>query len=106
MFEVDRPLAPHTIKETIHSNAAVAAFVMLIVAMLLFSLACWGDGRWRSVRWPSLALAVAAASAAAGTQLAAGSSWSGAVQRMLGGAVLAWFLLAATHVRRKAFRAT
>ena len=40
VFEVDRPLAPKTVEETIHSNAAVAAFVMLVVAMLLFSLAC------------------------------------------------------------------
>ena len=32
VFEVDRPLAPQTMQETIHSNAAVAAFIMLIVA--------------------------------------------------------------------------
>lgn len=104
VFEVDRPLAPQTLQETIHSNAAVAAFVMLIVAMLLFSSACWGDDRWWSVRWLSLGLAVAAALAAVGTQLAGGSTWSGAVQRVLAGAVLAWFLLAAVHVRRTAFR--
>ena len=105
VFEVDRPLAPTTIQETIHSNAAVAAFVMLIVAMLLFSLACRGDDRWWSVRWVSLGLAVTASLAAVGTQLAARSTWSGAVQRVLAGAVLAWFLLVAVHVRRKAFRA-
>ena len=70
VFEVDRPLAPQTIQEVIHSNSAVAAFVMLIVAMLLFSLACWGDDRWWSVRWVSLGLAVTAALAAVGTQLA------------------------------------
>ncbi len=104
VFEVDRPLAPQTLQETIHSNAAVAAFVMLIVAMLLFSSACWGDDRWWSVRWLSLGLAVAAALAAVGTQLAGGSTWSGAVQRVLAGAVLGWFLLVAVHVRRKAFR--
>ena len=80
VFEVDRPLAPPTIEEMIHSNAAVGAFVMLIVAMLLFSLACRGDDRWWSFRWVSLALATAAALAAVGTQLAGGSSSSGAVQ--------------------------
>ena len=59
VFEVDRPLAPQTVQEVIHSNSAVAAFVLLIVAMLLFSLACWGDDRWWSVRRVSLGLAVA-----------------------------------------------
>lgn len=105
VFEVDRPSAPQTIQEVIHSNSAVAAFVMLIVAMLLFSLACRADERWWSVRWVSLGLAMTAALAAAGTQLLGGSSLSGAVQRVLAGAVLAWFLLTATHVRRKAFGA-
>ena len=71
VFEVDRPLAPQTIQEVVHSNAAVAAFVMLIVAMLLFSLACCGDDRWWSVRWVSMGLAVTAAGAAVATQLAA-----------------------------------
>jgi hypothetical protein len=106
VFEVDRPLAPQTVQEVIHSNSAVAAFVMLIVAMLLFSLACREDERWWRLRWPSLALALAAALAAIGTQLAGGSNWSGAVQRVLAGSVLAWFLLTAIHVRRKAFGAS
>ena len=38
VFEVDRPLAPQTVQEKIHSNSAVFAFVLLIVAMLLFSV--------------------------------------------------------------------
>ena len=106
VFEVDRPLAPKTIEEVIHSNAAVAAFVMLIVAMLLFSLACREDDRWWSVRWVSLGLAVAAAVAAVGTQLAGKAGYAGGVQRVLAGTVLGWFLLTATHVRRRSFRAS
>ncbi len=43
-----------------------AAFVMLVVAMLLFSLACRGDDRWWSVRWVSMGLALTAAGAAVG----------------------------------------
>ena len=105
VFEVDRPLAPQTIQEMIHSNSAVAAFVMLIVAMLLFSLACRGDERWWSVRWMSLGLAVTAAVAAIGTQVLVGSSLSGAVQRLLAGAVLVWFLLVTVQVRRRSFGA-
>lgn len=105
VFEVDRPLAPQTVQEVIHSNSAVAAFVMLILAMLLFSHACWGDERWRSVRWPSLGLALLGAAAAVGTQLAGGTGYSGAVQRVLAGAVLAWVVLTATHVRRARFGA-
>ena len=106
MFEVDRPDDPQTWQEVIHSNAAVAAFVMLVVAMLLFSLACQGDERWRSVRWASLGLAGLAALAAVLTQLARGSGTSGGVQRLLGGSVLAWFLLTALHVRRRGFGAS
>ena len=103
MFEVDRPLAPQTVQESIHSNAAVASFVMLVVAMLLFALACRGDDRWWSLRWVTMGLALTAAGAAVATQLARGSGTSGAVQRVLAGAVLAWFLVTALHVRRRAF---
>ncbi len=103
MFEIDRPGIPQTIEETIHSNAAVAAFGMLIVAMLLFSLACWGDERWWSVRWASLELAVTGAAAAVATQFSYGTGFSGAVQRMLAGTVLAWVLLTAIHTRRTSF---
>lgn len=105
VFEVDRPLAPQTFQDAIHSNSAVAAFVMLIVAMLLFSVACRSDDRWRPVRWLSLSMGVTAALAAAGTQVLGGTSVSGAVQRVLAGAVLAWFLLTALYVRRKSFDA-
>jgi hypothetical protein len=79
---------------------------MLVVAMLLFSVACRGDERWWSVRWVSLGLAMLATLAAVGTQLAGSSGYSGAVQRVLAGAVLGWFLLTATHVRRRSFRAS
>jgi hypothetical protein len=103
VFEVDRPLAPQTVQEVIHSNSAVAAFIMLIVAMSLFSLACRDDERWRPVRWASGGLSAMAATAAVGTQLAGGSSYSGAVQRILAGAVLAWMLLTAIQVRRSTF---
>jgi hypothetical protein len=106
VFEVDRPLAPQTIQEKIHSNSAVFAFVLLIVAMLLFSMACRGDDRWWPLRWYSMALAVLAASAAVGTQVSDGTSWSGAVQRVLAGAVLAWVLLTVVHIRGKVFRAS
>jgi hypothetical protein len=106
VFEVDRPLAPQTMEETIHSNAAVAAFVMTIVAMLLFAVATRDDARWRSFRWTAAGLAGLAAIAAAGTQLAGDRLGSGAVQRVLAGSVLAWFLLTAIHLRSKAFAQT
>ena len=64
-------------QETIHSNAAVAAFVMLIVAMLLFSVACFGDERWWALRWVSLGFAGTAAGAAVATQLSADTGYSG-----------------------------
>lgn len=106
VFEVERPLVPDTVEEVIHSNASIAAFVLLISSMLLFSFVCWTDARWWSFRWISLLLALAAGAAAAATPLTEQSGWSGAVQRMLGASVLLWFLLAALHVRGKAFRTT
>ena len=106
VFEVERPVVPDTIEEVIHSNASIAAFVLLITSMLLFSFVCWTDARWWSFRWISLPLALAAGAAAAATPLTEQSGWSGAVQRLLGASVLLWFLLAALHVRGKAFRTT
>jgi hypothetical protein len=104
VFEVDRPLAPQTVQEVIHSNSAVAAFVMLVVAMLLVSLACRSDARWWTVRWGSLGLSLAAAVSAVATQFARGSTWSGSVQRVLAGSVLAWMVLITLHLRSRAFR--
>ena len=43
VFEVERPLVPDTVEEVIHSNASIAAFVLLISSMLLFSFVCWTD---------------------------------------------------------------
>ena len=103
VFEVDRPLAPESMEETIHSNAAVGAFVMTIVAMLLFAVATHSDTRWRSFRWTAVGLAALAALAAVGTLFAGDGIGSGGIQRLLAGAVLAWFLLTAIHLRGKAF---
>jgi Protein of unknown function (DUF998)/Anaerobic c4-dicarboxylate membrane transporter len=105
VFEVERAMVPDTIEEVIHSDATVVAFVLLITAMLLFSLACRSDDSWWPFRWVSLSLTLLAAFAAMVTPLSAGSGWSGAVQRVLGLAILAWLLLTALHVRGKAFRA-
>jgi len=105
VFEVERALVPDTLEEVIHSDASIAAFVLMVTAMLLFSLACRGDDRWWNYRWISLALAVAATAAAAATPLSGGTGWSGAVQRLLGGTVLVWLLFTALHVRGKAFAA-
>jgi hypothetical protein len=104
VFEVERPLVPDTLAEMIHSNASVAAFVMLIASMLLFSLACRSDARWWTFRWVSTALAVGASTAAMATPLTAQSGGAGAVQRLLGLAVLLWFLLTALRIRANAFR--
>ena len=54
----------------------------------------------------STGLAVTAALAAVGTQVSDGTSWSGAVQRVLAGAVLAWMCLSVLHLRSKAYRAS
>jgi hypothetical protein len=103
IFEVDPGDRPSTIGEKIHSSSAIAAFVLLVAAMGLFTLATRGDHRWDRFRVPSAALSVLAAAAAITTQLVDHTAWTGAAQRALAGAVLAWFLLVALYVRTKRF---
>jgi len=105
MFEVDPGILPSTTAEVIHSTSAIAAFVLLVAAMSLFTLATRGDHRWDRFRRPSAALSVLAAAAAGTTQLVDHTAWTGAAQRVLAGAVLAWFLLVALYVRTKRFAA-
>jgi hypothetical membrane protein len=106
VFEVERPLIPDTLEEVIHSYASISAFVVLVSAMLLLSHETRRDPRWWTFRWPSTALAISAAAAAAATPLTAQTNWSGGVQRVLGLTVLLWFLLTALHVRGRVFRAS
>ena len=105
VFEVDRPTDPETSGEVIHSNTAVAAFLLLVGAMVLFAIACRHDERWSSMRWSSLGLAVIAAGAAMATQFGRGTGTAGGMQRLLAGAVLVWLVLVALHVRRASFDA-
>ena len=105
VFEVDRPTDPETAGEVIHSNTAVAAFLLLVGAMVLFAIACRHDERWSSMRWSSLGLAVIATGAAMATQLGRGTGTAGGMQRLLAGAVLVWLVLVAMHVRRASFDA-
>jgi hypothetical protein len=101
-FEVGRPLVPDTIEETVHSLSSVTAFVLLIVAMLLFSYAAGRDPAWQSYAWRSWILAALAAAAAMASPWADATRWSGIVQRVLGGAVLAWLLLTPLRLRANA----
>ena len=103
IFEVDPGTLPSTTAEVIHSSSAIAAFVLLIATMGLFTLATRGDRRWDRFRLPSAVLSVLAASAAITTQLVDHTAWTGFAQRVLAGAVLGWFLLVALYVRTKRF---
>jgi Protein of unknown function (DUF998) len=105
VFEVDRPTDPETTGEVIHSNTAVAAFILLVAAMVLFAVACRRDERWSSMRRTSLALALIATGAAVATQFGRAAGTAGAMQRLLAGAVLVWLVLVAMHVRRASFDA-
>ena len=103
VFEVERRLVPDTIEEAIHSYATIAAFVMVITAMLLVAYGARRDERWRRFGWVSGLLGSIAALGAMAGPLSAGTSYSGAVQRVMGFAVLLWLLLTARHVRTSAF---
>ena len=104
VFEVERAYVPDTVEEAIHSYATIAAFVMAITAMLLHAYGARSDPRWQRFAWKSWVLGGVAAAGAMAGPLSAGTSFSGAVQRVMGLAVLLWLLLAALHVRTPAFR--
>lgn len=99
VFEVERPLIPDTIEEIIHSNAAIGAFVLLIVAMLLFTIVCRSDPRWRGFFVIAVSLAAVATVAAAFSPIADKTPLTGIAQRTLGLTVFAWLLLVALRIR-------
>lgn len=105
VFEVGLPGEPDTTAETIHSDASIGAFVLLIVAMSLFVVASGRDRRWRSFRPTAAGLAAVAVVAGALSPFVDGSAWTGVAQRVLAAAVLAWVLLTALRVRANAFGA-
>jgi hypothetical protein len=99
VFEVERPAVPDTIEELIHSDATLAAFTLIITAMLLFAVVCRWDPRWRDFKALASVLAVIAALAGAFSPFAGQTTWSGLAQRVLGFTVVAWLLLCAWHIR-------
>lgn len=102
-FEVGLPTAPETVDETIHSLASIGAFVALVVAMVLFAVACGDDEGWRPFRRTASALAALAVAAAALSPLADGTPWTGVAQRVLAGTVVVWLMVTARRVRSVAF---
>jgi hypothetical protein len=99
VFEVERPAVPDTLEEIIHSNATLAAFTLIITAMLLFSVVCRRDPNWSDFRVIAAVLAITAAVAGAFSPFAGQTTWSGLAQRILGLTVVAWLLLCALHIR-------
>jgi hypothetical protein len=104
IFEVERPAVPDTIEEIIHSDATLAAFTLVITAMLLFSVLCRWDPRWHDFRGVATALAIVAAVAGAFSPFAGQTTWSGLAQRVLGATVVAWLLICAWHIRFNGLR--
>ena len=99
VFEVELPEIPDTMEEVVHSDAALGAFVLLIAAMLLFTLVCRADPRWRGFSLPAIALAAIATVAAGLSPIADKTPLSGVAQRLLGATVFAWLLLLALRIR-------
>ena len=104
LFEVERRAVPDTIEEMIHSYATIVGFVLIITAILLLAFAARSDDRWRRFGWVSVLLGTVAAATAMAGPITAKTTYSGAVQRVMGLAVLLWLMLAALHVRTSAFR--
>jgi hypothetical protein len=104
VFEVERPAVPDTIEEILHSDATLAAFTLIITAMLLFAVTCRTDPRWSDFRWIAVVLSVLAAVAGAFSPFAGQTTWSGLAQRVLGLTVIVWLLLVALHIRMGGLR--
>lgn len=98
-FEVERPSVPDTLQETVHSYGSVAAFVLIITAMILLWVACRSDPRWRSFRGLALALAAIGTVTGIASPLVDGSPWTGIAQRVLAVTVALWLLLTAWRVQ-------
>jgi hypothetical protein len=99
IFEVERPFVPDTIEEVLHSDAAIGAFVLLIAAILLFTVVCLRDPRWRGFFSTCAILAAIAVVAAAFSPLADKTPWTGLAQRGLALTVFTWLLLVAIRIR-------
>lgn len=99
IFEVERPGVPDTFSETIHSDGAIAGFVLIVIAMVLFPyVLCYRDERWRSFLVPSLSLAIIAV-AAIFSPIAPSTTIAGLAQRALAVVVFGWVLLVAVWLR-------
>jgi Protein of unknown function (DUF998) len=99
IFEVERPGVPDTIQEKIHSDGAIAGFILIIAAMVLFTYVCHRDARWRSFFPIALPLAVGAVIAAAFSPIAPSTSIAGIAQRVLALIVFGWMVTVAVRVR-------
>jgi uncharacterized protein DUF998 len=100
VFEVERPAVPDTLQESVHSYGSVAAFVLLIAAMVLLWVACRRDPKWRGFAGPALLLGATGTAAGVASPLVDGSPFTGIAQRILAVTVALWLLLAAWQVRR------
>lgn len=99
VFEVERPGVPDTLSEIIHSDGAIAGFVLIVIAMVLFPYVCHRDERWESFLVPSISLAVIAVAAAAFSPVAPSTTFAGIAQRVLAVVVFGWVLLVAIWMR-------
>jgi Protein of unknown function (DUF998) len=99
VFEVERPGIPDTIQETIHSDGAIAGFVLIVVAMVTFTFGCLRDPRWRSFLPYSFAMAMLAVAGVVFSPLAPGTSIAGVAQRLLGLTVFGWVILVSFWIR-------
>lgn len=99
VFEVERPGVPDTVQESIHSNGAIAGFVLIVAAMVVFPYICSNDARWRQLLVPCLICAILAVGAAAFSPAAPNTTIAGLAQRALAIVVFGWVLLIAAWMR-------
>lgn len=93
-----------TLVGIIHDWASTPPFLMIMLAMPLIVRHFQHEVHWRTFRYPTIALGIAALLVRTVTLVPFGIPWCGLTQRILATLLLGWLLLAAFYLRTYALR--
>jgi Protein of unknown function (DUF998) len=103
LFPSDLQGAPaRTTTGIIHDWASTPPFLFILLAMPLLVRHFQNEAGWRTFRYPTFALGIAALTVRVATLVPFGIAWSGLTQRLLASLILGWLLLATLYLRTHA----
>lgn len=105
LFPSDLQGAPvRTTIGIIHDWASTPPFLLILLSMPLLIRHFGPEASWRTFRYPTFALGIAALAVRIATLVPFGFPWTGLTQRLLASLILGWLLLAALTLRAHALR--